>query len=366
MTIEDLAQLAESLAIGTDRDREFPEPVIEAFLASGFAGLLSSIEQRGRGGGIRDASAVVARLTEACGSTGMIVAMHFCGAAVIEAFGPPAARSAVASGRALATLAFSEVGSRSHFWTPLSTARRDGDSGVLNDRKSWITSVHHADLFVWSSRGTSGEGVSLWLVPAATPGLVPSPSFDGLGLRGNESAPAAAQEVRIPAGNLLGEDGKGLEVMLGTVLPVFCILNASAAVGLARGALAKTVEHATATRFEHLDQTISSFPIARARIARMQLQCDMAAALLEETIGSVERTGDAGILRVLEVKAAASEAATIVTDLAMAVCGGAAFRKETGVERFFRDARAYAVMAPTSDQLYDFIGRELCGLDLLA
>ena len=66
----------------------------------------------------------------------------------------------------------------------------------------------------------------------------------------------------------------------------------------------------------------------------------------------------------LEVKAAASETAIDVTDLAMRVCGGAAFRKEVGVERHFRDARAASVMAPTTDTLYDFIGRLACGLPL--
>jgi alkylation response protein AidB-like acyl-CoA dehydrogenase len=68
------------------------------------------------------------------------------------------------------------------------------------------------------------------------------------------------------------------------------------------------------------------------------------------------------MLRVLESKAAAGEAATQVTDWAMRVCGGAAFRKEIAVERLFRDARAASVMAPTTDQLYDFLGKAVCGL----
>ena len=70
------------------------------------------------------------------------------------------------------------------------------------------------------------------------------------------------------------------------------------------------------------------------------------------------------MLRVLEVKAAAGEAATTVTDLAMRVCGGAAFRREVGVERNFRDSRAAGVMAPPTDALLDFIGRVVCGMPL--
>jgi alkylation response protein AidB-like acyl-CoA dehydrogenase len=67
---------------------------------------------------------------------------------------------------------------------------------------------------------------------------------------------------------------------------------------------------------------------------------------------------------VLESKAAAGDAAAEVVDTAMRVCGGAAFRKEVGVERAFRDARASLVMAPTSDVLYDFIGKAICGMAL--
>lgn len=366
MTLDDLAALAADHAVGTDRSGQFPRAVIDAFLSSGLAGLLSASQYGGQGGTLRDASAVVVRLGQACGSTAMIVAMHYCGAAVIEALGDPASRTSVAQGQALATLAFSEAGSRSHFWAPVSTARLDGDQVVLDARKSWITSANHADLFVWSSRGTGGEGASLWLVPRATPGIAVSAAFDGMGLRGNDSAPAVADGARIPLTSLLGEDGKGGDVMLGTVLPVFSVLNASAALGMARGAIAGTVAHATATRFQHLDQSISGYPTARAYIARMQLKADLVAALLDQTLAALEQPGELTMLRVLEIKAAAGEAATEITDLAMRVCGGAAFRKEAGVERHFRDARANTVMAPTTDQLYDFIGRALCGIDLFA
>ncbi|HET9533676.1 MAG TPA: acyl-CoA dehydrogenase family protein, partial [Blastocatellia bacterium] len=105
-------------------------------------------------------------------------------------------------------------------------------------------------------------------------------------------------------------------------------------------------------------------PTVRAYLSRMRIKTDMARALLLDAIDAVEHGREDAMLRVLEVKAAAGEAATEVTDLAMRVCGGAAFRKEVGVERHFRDARAATVMAPTTDALYDFIGKALCGIPL--
>jgi alkylation response protein AidB-like acyl-CoA dehydrogenase len=96
----------------------------------------------------------------------------------------------------------------------------------------------------------------------------------------------------------------------------------------------------------------------------MRIKTDLARSLLLDTIAATQSSREDAMLRILEVKAAAGELAAEVTDLAMRVCGGAAFRKEVGVERHFRDARAAAVMAPTTDALYEFIGRAMCGLPL--
>jgi alkylation response protein AidB-like acyl-CoA dehydrogenase len=102
----------------------------------------------------------------------------------------------------------------------------------------------------------------------------------------------------------------------------------------------------------------------RAFVARMRIQADMSKALLHATLAAIAGARPEATLRVLESKAASGESAAIVTDLAMRVCGGAAFRKEVGVERVFRDARASLVMGPTTDVLYDFIGKAVCGLPL--
>ncbi len=88
----------------------------------------------------------------------------------------------------------------------------------------------------------------------------------------------------------------------------------------------------------------------------------MARCLLLDTAAAMESGRPDTMLRVLECKAAAGETAGQVLDTAMRVCGGAAFRREVGVERIFRDSRAANVMAPTTDQLYDFIGKAVCGL----
>ncbi len=295
----------------------------------------------------------------------MVTMMHFTATAVVEAHGPEETRREIAAGRRLTTLAFSEFGSRSQFWAPVSTASGRDGSVSLVARKSWVTSAGQADLYVWSSRPLAAEGPStLWLVPADASGLEIAGGFDGLGMRGNSSRPVTAVDVVVSPEAMLGPDGKGFDVMMGIVLPWFQVLNAASSVGIAEAAIQATVAHATATRYEHIGQTLADQPVNRMHIARMRIRADLARALLDDALDAIEAGRDEASLRVLEVKASASEAVVAVTNLAMRVCGGAAFRRDVGVERHFRDAQAATVMAPTTDVLYDFIGKAVCGLPL--
>ena len=349
-----------------DATGAFPRAAIEALGKVGLLGLVSAKEVGGLGEGHRAAALVVRRIARECASTAMIVCMHYAATAVIEATnGPRDVREAIAAGHHLTTLAFSESGSRSHFWAPVSTATGSNGTVQLDARKSWATGASQVDSYVWSSRPLTAEGAStIWLVPANAAGLtIPAP-FNGLGMRGNYSSPVTADKVTIPKSAMLGADGGGFDIMMGVVLPYFQLMNAAVSVGIMESATAKAAAHVSGTKLEHLGHALNELPTIRAYIARMQIKTDMAHALLLDTLNALEQSQPNAILRVLEVKAAAGESAIEVTDLAMRVCGGAAFRKEVGVERNFRDARAASVMAPTTDVLYDFIGKAVCGMPL--
>ena len=363
--LDEAVPTVEAEAAGVDGEGAFPARSIGALREAGLLGLISSPDVSGRGEGMRSAATAVRRVAQSCASTAMVTLMHYCATAVVEAHGPQDVRRAIAEGRHLTTLAFSETGSRSHFWAPLSSAAADGDSVRLDASKSWVTSAGVADSYVWSSRPVASEGAStLWLVPSEAPGLSLAGGFDGLGMRGNTSRPVTASGVSVPVASRLGPDGGGFDVMMGAVLPWFQVLNAACSVGIGEAAIGRTAAHATSTRYEHLGEALADQPVTRAHLARMRLQADLAGALLADTLTAIETGREDAMLRVLEVKPAASEAVLAITDDAMRVCGGAAFRKEVGVERNFRDARAATVMAPTTDALHDFIGKAVCGLPL--
>jgi isovaleryl-CoA dehydrogenase len=349
-----------------DKTGQFPRAGIKALSSAGALGLLSATAVGGAEKGLREAAEVIEQLAGACGSTAMVLLMHYSAVPVIEAHGPRDIREAIASGLHLTTLAFSEVGSRNHFWAPLGTATRNNGHVRLDAHKSWVTSAGQADSYVWSSQPTSGgPGVTLWLVPARAAGLSQSGAFDGLGLRGNSSTPVTANGLEVPATAMLGDDGSGLEIALSLVLPNFLVLSAAFSLGLMEATASETAKHLTQTRLEHLNQSLAQQQTVRLDYARLKMEVDQTRALLLDTLSALEAGRPDAMLRVLEVKAAASEAALRVTELAMKVCGGSAFRKELGIERRFRDARAARVMAPTTDALLDFVGRATLGLPLL-
>lgn len=362
--LESVAATTAAHAADVDRGT-FPTASVQALAQAGLLGLVSATSVGGKGQGMAEAVRVVERLARECGSTAMVLMMHYSGTAVIEQHGAEPVRRAIAAGKHLTTLAFSEPGSRSHFWASLNNARADGDHVRISGKKSFVTSAHHADSYVWSTRPTAGAELStLWLVPRETAGVRIDSGFDGLGLRGNDSAPVTAEDVRLPAAARLGDDGGGFGVMMGTVLPWFNVLNASVSAGLMEAAVERTAKHVGGTRFEHAGSSLADLPTLRAFIARMRIKTDQTKALNADTLAAIAAGRADATLRVLESKAAAGEAAAEVGDIAMRVCGGAAYRKDVGVERVFRDSRAALVMGPTTDVLYDFIGKAVCGLPL--
>jgi isovaleryl-CoA dehydrogenase len=351
-----------------DAQGRFPSEAIEALGRAGILGLTTAPDAGGGGQGLAAAVEVIETLAGVCGSTAMVVLMHYAATAVIEAHGPIEVRRDIGAGRHLTTLAFSEVGSRSHFWAPMgtATATAKGDAVVLDAHKSWVTSAVDADSYVWSSRPMSVPGpMTLWLLPSTSAGLTRSGTFDGLGLRGNGSIPVVASGVSVPSAAMLGTDGAGLDIALAVALPWFLIGSAAFSLGVMEAVTAEAGAHLTAARLEHLGQSLIHQPMVRADYARMRIMTDTTRAMIADTLSAVGSGRADATLRVLEVKAVAGEAAIAVTDLAMKVCGGAAFRRELGIERHFRDARAARVMAPTTDALLDFVGRAIAGLSLL-
>ena len=374
---ESAQQLADDVlarhAVKVDREGRFPTEGLRALAAERLLGLTVAEALGGRGAGLRAFVAVAEELARGCASTAMIYVMHTSATQAIAAStlaDRDAVLSQIARGEHLTTLALSEKGSRSQFWAPVSQLRAHGDGFVTTAAKSWVTSANEADSYVSSAQMPGAQSPlqsTLYFARTQSDAVRPQPGFDGLGLRGNDSAPVSLEELPVAKSDLMTEQGKGADMMLQVILPWFAVGSAAMANGLCRAAVAATAAHLSSTTFAHDGKALRDLPQLRARLAEMHTRTEASRALLGRTLGEMEAGSAEAPLFVLSARKLALTTAVDVTDLAMKACGGAAFSRQTAhapIERMFRDARAGWVMAPTVDHLDDFIGKALTGLPL--
>jgi alkylation response protein AidB-like acyl-CoA dehydrogenase len=354
-----------------DRRGRWPEESIAALRESKLLGLTVPVTCGGGGEEPITFTEVTRLLATQCASTAMIYLMHVCATQVVAAAPEFPLREQllqdIAAGRRLGTLAFSEKGSRSHFWAPVSQVARERNNHWLNAEKSFVTSAGHADFYVISTgsqRPVETTDAVLYCVPSGAPGLSILEPWNGLGLRGNASAPMRLEKVKVSSTEQMCPDGKGFALMMEAVLPWFQVGSSAVALGIARAATEGIRRHLLATKLEHLGQSLASLPTLRSRLAQMQIAVDTQDAHLARVTADMVSPGPNTMLGLLECKAAAGEAALQVTDQAMRIGAGAAFSRRLMVERNFRDARACSIMAPTTDVLLDFIGRILLDMPL--
>jgi alkylation response protein AidB-like acyl-CoA dehydrogenase len=362
-------------APAVDAEGRFPRPAIDELARAGLLGLGLPESLGGAGGGPLEFVEAVEQVAGACASTGMVYVMHVVGAQTLlagtpdeDARGPKRdALEAIASGRHLTTLVYSERGSRGHFWAQVSHARQEGDGLVVDADKTWATSAGEADSYVLAvgAPGTDDPlSTELYLAASDAEGITIPRHFDGLGMRGNASAPLRVRGLRLPADRRLGGERSGFALMMTATLPWFTLGSAACSVGIAGAALDAAVAHATRARLDHEGSSLAQVPGVRARLAHARVRFRESRALLREVAGAVASDDPSAQEGVLAVKASAAEMAVEVSDLAMRVGGGAAYSKHGSLERHLRDARAAAVMAPTTELLHDFLGKALTGQEL--
>lgn len=354
-----------------DEQARFPRETLNALAENGFYGLCLPTDYGGAGQPPRIFASVVEELATACPSSAMIYVMHMTASQALAASPRLAERDdllrEIAAGKLLATLAVSERGSRSQFWAPVSRLEQNGDGYVTNATKSWVTAANEADLLIASGRSSPPEAdleTTIYLCRGKSPGVKVAGGFNGLGLRGNDSAPLTFENLQVAAGDLVSEPGAGAPMMLEVVLPWFAVGTSAMANGICKAAVQRTAGHLSNTTFDHDGTKLADLPNLRARLAEMSARTAQSQALLAATTVRMENPDESTPLFVLQSRLTALQAAVDVTDLAMKACGGAAFSKHLELERYFRDARAGWVMAPTVDHLNDFIGRALTGMPL--
>ncbi len=263
-------------------------------------------------------------------------------------------------GEQIAAFALTEPQSGSDSGAMTTTAFLEGDEYVINGQKMWITNADAADFFVVAARSEKGsvgaKGVSVFYVPADTPGLQVGEPERKTGTRGPGSCALFFTDCRIPKENLIGEEGQGFKIMM-KGLDVGRLVIAALSIGIAQDAYDRSVQYAN-------DRVAFGKPIGKHQLiasylADMASELDIARTMLYN-VCRMKDAGQAFTAEAAAIKVFASEMCVRVTEKAVQIHGGYGYSEEYIVEREWRDSKLQTIGEGTSEVLRAMVLGRAC------
>lgn len=261
------------------------------------------------------------------------------------------------SGEHVGSLAMSEAGAGSDVVSMKLKAERRGDHYILNGTKFWITNAPHADTLVVYAK-TGDRAITAFLIEKGFRGFSVSKKLDKMGMRGSDTAELVFEDCEVPAENILGGDGRGVNVLMSGLDYERAVL-AAGPLGIMRACLDIVLPYVRERK--QFGQPIGSFQLMQGKVADMYVALNSARAY----VYAVARACDAGKTTRFDAAGAillASENAVRTSLDAVQALGGAGYTKEWPVERLLRDAKLYDIGAGTNEIRRYLIGRELIGV----
>ncbi|MEZ5417892.1 MAG: acyl-CoA dehydrogenase family protein [Vicinamibacterales bacterium] len=346
-----------------DDQQHFPAELLPKLADLGLMGIQIDEDMGGAGMSAVDYCLALEELARVDPAISLSVAAHNgLGLAHIAMFGSDAQRQRyvvpLAQGTKLAAWGLTEPGSGSDAAAMRTTARRDGDGWVLDGSKCFITHGATADVLVImavTDRSRGAKGISAFVVERGTPGLLAGKKEDKLGMRASETSEVLLQDCRIPADQLIGDEGQGFIQTL-QVLDAGRIGIAALAVGLAQGAYESARRYAFERR--QFGVPIGSFPSIRAKLVR-HAGAVQAARLLTLRAAWLKDQGRKMTLESSMAKLYSSEIAVRSSEDAVQIHGGYGFVKDYPAEKFFRDVTLTTIGEGTSEVQRLVIARQL-------
>jgi alkylation response protein AidB-like acyl-CoA dehydrogenase len=338
-------------AADIDRSSEYPWDIRRQFAEADILGLPFDEEHGGTGTGTLMLQMAVEEIAKACASSALILMVQELGTLPIQLFGNDEQKQRFlprcAAGEWSPAFALSEPDAGSDPAAMRTTAVRDGDDWVINGQKNWISNATVADFYVVFAKTDRSSGrISAFIVEKEREGFDPGPLEHKLGIRGSPTGSPSFTDVRVPAANLLGEEGKGLRVAL-TVLERTRLGAAAQAVGIAQGATDYANEYAKErTAF---GKPINQLQGIQFKLADMETRTAAARELLYKACAMADR-GEPGLGKYTSMaKLFASDTAMAVTVDAVQVLGGYGYVNDYPVERMMRDAKITQIYEGTNE-----------------
>lgn len=357
-------EVAPSARIRDEEERFDRELMFTRLAELGLTGIVFPEEYGGAGADYISYAIAVEELSRVCGSTGVTLSAHLSlGANPIYLFGTEQQKQhflkPLATGETMGAFGLTEPSAGSDAGGTKTTAVKDGDSWILNGTKIFITNAGEAETYVVFARtdkqAKKHHGISAFIVEKGTPGFTFGKKEEKLGIRSSPTMELVFENCRIPAENLLGDEGQGFRVAMKT-LDGGRIGIASQALGLAQGALDAAVDYASERK--QFDMPIAKFQGVQFQLADMATQIE-AARLLVYRAAYRASNGMSYSKESAMAKLMASETAMKVTTQAVQIFGGYGYTREFPVERMMRDAKITEIYEGTSEVQRIVIGSAL-------
>lgn len=336
-----------------DERQHFPRGLFAKMGELGLMGMLVPSDYGGTGLGYFEYAAAIEELAAVCGSIGLSMAAHnsLCTNHILT-FGNDDQKQhflpKLAAGEHIGAWGLTEAGTGSDAMRMRCTASRDGDHWVLNGTKNWITHGISGDVVVVLAR--TGElldshGISAFIVERNTPGFRGGKKENKLGMRASETAELIFEDCRIPASQMLGEEGEGF-IQAMKILDGGRISIAALALGIGRGAFDAARKYAGER--EQFGKPIGHFQGVGFKLADMWVGLESARGLIEKACHAKTTGGDVTRFGAM-AKYLASEACVRIATDAVQIFGGYGYTKDFPVEKFYRDSKLCTIGEGTSE-----------------
>ena len=336
-----------------DRTKEFPAENLKQMGELGFMGMMVPFEYNGSGADTVSYVLALSEMAYSCASTAVVMSVHnsiVCESIYRLGTGDQKERylKSLASGDIIGAFAMTEPHAGSDPVRQSTTAVRNGDTYILNGTKRFITSGKNAGLTIVTAvtdKAKRHKGISAFLVQKDTPGFMVGSPEEKMGLCASDTTDLIFDDCRVPAEDLLGEEGDGFKIAM-KALDGGRIGIAAQSVGVAQAAMDAAVKYAKLR--EQFGQPISKFQGLRWMIADMATEIEAARQLMLSAAAMKDRN-EKYTTQASMAKLFAFEMVNRVTAKALQIHGGYGFIKEFPVERFYRDARVFTIYEGTSE-----------------
>ena len=341
------------IAMKIDEEHMIPDELVKKMSDMGLMGSYFPEEYEGAGLDMLSYAIVVEEVSKACGSSGVLISAHTSLASnPIYAFGTEEQKKKwlpdLNTGRKIGCFLLTEPNAGSDAGGTTTMYKREGDEFVINGSKIFITNGGYLGtgiLFASFDRSLKHKGISAFIVDLNSPGVTIVKNENKMGIRGSYTTAFAFDDLRIPAENLLGKEGKGFNVAMDT-LNGGRIGIASQAIGIAEGAFERALAYSKERK--QFDQAISEFQAIQFKLADMYARIESSKLVIYKAAWMKDNKMNYAMESAM-CKMLASETATYVTKEAMQIFGGYGFICDYEIERMYRDAKITEIYEGTNE-----------------